>query len=235
MSEHDADAPGDGSRRPARRARRWTIAVVAVVVSLAGLMTGAGWSPTDVVDAIGDLWSGDPEIDAGAARPVAFDEAAGIRVELWWGPTIDGDGECRFVRTLSAISGSVDDEVRCGEGPMLPWRDPEFELVATSQYFRFVDETTIGSSESGFEAVAIGGAVHPEITAISANFGDGATYSFVPDPIDGWFAVLLPAAIADIDRERGGLVNVLVELELFDQDGRTRTTVDVPAWRLENE
>ncbi len=234
--DHERDGNGDdtaeSSVAPTWRPATGLIALVLAVVALAGLMAGSGVSPREVADGIRELASGEATIDILGATVVAFDEAESRRVELWMGPTTDGDGQCRFVRTLSAATGIVDGDVACVDGSMLPWSDPEFEIAVPSQYFGFVSETAIGSSRTAFDAVALSGSVHPSITAMTARFGDGAEYSFVPDPQGGWFAVILPAEISDISSEDGALVNVLVELELFDAEGRVLTTVDVAAWRL---
>ena len=210
------------------------IPVALAVVAVTGLLAGAGVSPSDIAGAVTDLVAADPTIDEVAASAVASDEAGSSRVEVWFGPTGDGDGACRFTRVVSARAGIVDTDTRCVDGTMLPWADPEFDLVNPRQYFGFVDEVAVGSADAGFEAVAIGGAVHPGVTAMTARFGDGSEYSFVPDPLTGWFAVILPDQIADIDPTSGSLVNVLVELQLFDEDSRVLTSVDVPAWRLAN-
>ncbi len=226
-------AAGDaGSGSAPRRPAGWAIGLVVVAVAVSGLAAGAGVSPSDLSDFVSDLLGPEPTIDRQAAGVVAFDEADARRVELWFGPTTDGDGECRFVRVLSAVDGTYDAASRCVDGQMLAWSDPDHEAVTSSQYFGFIGETPIGSAESGFAAVAVTGAVDPAITAVTARFGDDAEYSFVPDPRDGWFAVILPDEIADVNPDDGSLVNVLVELELFDSEGRVLTTVDVPAWKL---
>lgn len=226
------EGPGDEAGAVSSRQRTWPLVLVGVVVAAAGLAAGARISPSDAIDALRGAFEDEPEIDLVAADVVAVDESGATRIEVWFGPsTADGD-ECRFVRVVSVTSGIVDGAVRCVDEPMLPWSEPEFEVRTTSQYFGFVHETPIGMSETGFDAVAISGAVHPAVTAVTARFGDGAEYSFVPDPELGWFAVVLPSAIADPSVEDGRLVNVLVELELFDAEGRVLTTVDVPAWRL---
>lgn len=233
MSDDEPRPDDDGTDPPVERRSRWLIPLVVVVVALAGLAAGAGFTPSDAVDAVRGIVESDPSIDEAAAEVVADDASDAMSVEVRFGPTENGAGECVFVRTIADASGVTDGEQWCVDAPMLPWSDAEFELRSTSQYFGFVHETPIGNPDDGFDGVALSGAVHPAITAIAASFGDGTEYSFVPDDGDGWFVVILPDEIADLDRDDGTLVNVLVGLRLFDNEGRALTTVDVPAWRLE--
>ena len=65
----------------------------------------------------------------------------------------------------------------------------------------------------------------PDIESITADFGDGAQYSFNVVSADGWFAAILPDGVADIDRLDGTLVNEVVSLKLIDIDGRVLATV----------
>ena len=73
-------------------------------------------------------------------------------------------------------------------------------------------------------AIALVGAVYEDVRAIRAEFGDGSEYTFNLVTDDGWFVVILPDGVVDIDRVDGGLVNGVVSLELVDVEGRVMAT-----------
>jgi len=237
MSEADPHGPAHeetpdqtGDRRAPRPAvrRRW-VAVALVVAAVTGLAAGYGVSPGDAAGWLRDIVSQDPSPDVGRAVLVASDSTPTDGVELWTGPAISGSSSCSFVRVTSE-SGRADTAQRCSQ-TLVPWSDGDFRIVRVADYFDSVVETPIGSIADGYRSVALTGLVHPDVTAITARFGDESEYTFVPRD-DGWFAVILPSEVADMDRTDGHLVNVLVELRLFDDDGGVLATVDVPSWRL---
>jgi hypothetical protein len=208
--------------------RRW-VAPLLVVAAVTGLAAGSGVSPGDVVEWVRDVVSQDPTPDVERSVLVASDSTPTDAVELWTGPATSGSSSCSFVRVTWDL-GREETAQKCSK-TLVPWEDADFRVVRVADYFDSVIETPIGSMTDGYRSVALTGLVHPDVTAITARFGDGSEYSFVPRA-DGWFAVVLPPEVTDMDRTDGHLVNVLVELRLFGDDGGVLTTVDVPAWRL---
>ncbi len=208
--------------------RRW-FAPVLVLAAVTGLAAGSGVSPGDVVEWVRDVVSQDPTPDVERSVLVASDSTPTDVVELWTGPATGGSASCSFVRVTWDI-GRAETAQKCSK-TLVPWEDADFRIVRVADYFDSAVETPIGSKTDGYRSVALTGLVHPDVTAVTARFGDGSEYSFVPRD-DGWFAVILPPEVTDMDRTDGHLVNVLVELRLFDDDGGVLATVDVPAWRL---
>lgn len=211
------------------------IGAVVIVVALAGLAAG-GLPPGELSERLWGSGDADAQLDLDLAVPVESDALDAYGVELWIGPEQDGGKVCAVVRTNwpgagTGSEGVADSEPRCVE-QMLPWSAEDFDIRTNSQYFGWLDETPIGSLDDGFGAVGLTGAVHPEVTAVTAFFGDGAQYSFSPRRPDGWFAVVLPEQVADIDRSDGRLVNGLISLELFANDGSRLTTIDTTAGAL---
>ncbi len=207
----------------------WLVGAAIAMIAVAGLLVGSGSSPREVISWARGLVSGDPAPDVARAQMVASDSTASELVEVWAGPATSGSEQCSFVRARWD-GGQIHTADRCSND-LVPWSDPDFAVVRSADYFVSVVETPIGDPQTGFDAVALSGLVHPAITAITAHFGDGTEYSFVPSSLAGWFAVILPPAVVDMDPTDGRLVNVLVALELFDADGAVLTTVDVPSWQ----
>ena len=226
---HEQSDPVDDRVAPRAPARhRWVMAAL-VAAAVAGLTAGYGVSPGDAVGWVRDLVAQDPTPDVGRAALVASDSTPTDGVELWIGPATSGSSSCSFVRIRWDL-GRADTAQRCSQ-TLVPWSDADFRIVRVADYFDSVVETPIGSTSDGYRSVALTGLVHPDVTAITARFGDQSEYTFVPRD-DGWFAVILPPQVADMDRTDGHLVNVLVELRLFDADGGVLATIDVPSWRV---
>ncbi len=226
---HAPPDPADAGVAPRTTARHRWVATALVAAAVAGLTAGYGVSPNDAVGWVRDIVVRDPTPDVGRAVLVASDSTSTDGVELWTGPATSGSSSCSFVRITWEL-GRADTGQKCSQ-TLVPWSDADFRIVRVADYFDSVVETPIGSMADGFRSVALTGLVHPDVTAITARFGDGREYTFVPRD-DGWFAVILPSQVADMDRTDGHLVNVLVELRLFDADGGVLATIDVPSWRL---
>ena len=110
------------------------------------------------------------------------------------------------------------------DGPARPWSDADFQLIRPNDRFGLLIEVPLGPIGEGSGAVALVGAVYADVRAIKVEFGDGSEYTFNLVTDDGWFAVILPDGVVDIDRVDGGLVNGVVALELVDADGRVMAT-----------
>jgi hypothetical protein len=211
------DGPGrDAAVGRVRRIVVFTAGLVAIaaLAFLAG--SGGGLGPLD------GLVGGDGssvDADWSQAMVVASDANAGVVAAVEVAPAIDGDGACARVR----LGEELVDE-RCAAGELVPWDDPDFEVVRLADYFGFVGEHAVRSD--GAWVVALDGAVHPDVARVTAHFGDGGQYSFVTRNPGGWFVVVLPPDVADPDVTDGHLVNRLVRLELFDEEGTRLASVD---------
>ncbi len=217
----DSAQPGLG------RTRRLVIVFVLAIVAVGGLASGAGIGPGDVRSWVEQRLYGDPVPDVELARVVATDSSPAHAVEVLLAPTDRGSGECMLVRASrpdGAVDGPASPLSECWfDGPATAWSRPDFRIVRPSDHFGFVTEVALGTIAEQ-PAVVLVGAVHPKIGAITAEFGDGAQYTFNLTTDDGWFAVILPDGVADIDRVDGTLVNSVVSLELVDGEGRVVTT-----------
>jgi hypothetical protein len=213
-----------------RGPHRWFAAAAVAAIAAAGLLAGSGSAPGDVIGWARDLVSKEPVPDIARAQVVASDSKARQRVEVWAGPATSGSERCSFVR-VRWDGGQLQTADRCSN-ELVPWSEPDFTVLRSADYFGSVVETPIGTAETGFDGVSLSGLVHPAITAVTAHFGDGSEYSFVPTSGEGWFAVILPSGVVDMDPADGHLVNVLVTLELFDANGGVLATVDVPSWLI---
>jgi hypothetical protein len=197
-----------------------------------GLAAGAGVSPADIKEAVLQRLYGDPEPQIDRAPVVASDSNETSTVEVLLAPTDRGPGECLVIRTdwrggtADGSTGLGDQRVRCWfDRPVVDWYDPEFRITRPSDRFGLLLEAPIGPVGVGGGAVALIGLVYEDVETIIADFGDGAQYTFNIVADDGWFAVILPDGVADIDRLNGALVNKVVTLKLVDADGRVLATV----------
>ena len=215
-----------------RRSQQLGIAIALIVVALLGLTTGAGLSLGDAKEAVQQRLYGDPEPQIDRAVVVASDASERARVEVLVAPTDRGPGQCIVIRTdwlgrtSDGSTGLGDQRVRCWfDGPIVDWHAPEFRIVRPSDRFGLLVEAPIGLVGVDGRSVALVGVVYEDVESITADFGDGAQYTFRIVTDDGWFAVILPDAIADIDQFTGMLVNELVSLKLVDREGRVLATI----------
>jgi len=216
-------------RRSLRRSQRVAIVAVLVLAAGLGLAAGAGVSPDDVEQAVLQSWHGDPAPQIERAAIVASDSAGRASIEMLLAPTDRGQGECIVVRTFwREVAG---EEVRCSfDRPIVGFSDPEFRILRPSDRFGLLLEVPIGPADGGAGAVALVGAVYEDVDSITVDFGDGAQYTFNVVSDHGWFAVILPDGVTDLDRLDGTLVNGVVSLKLIDIEGRVLTTITpVPA------
>lgn len=211
-----------------RRSQRIGIVIALIVIASVGLVAGAGLSPGDVSESIEQRLSGDPEPDLDHAVVVAADASDDYTVELLLVPTDRGAGECTLVRSTGPGWEGNEPEspmTRCWfDGPARPWSDADFQLIRPKDRFGLLIEVPLGPVGEGSGAIALVGAVYEDVRAIRAEFGDGSEYTFNLVTDDGWFVVILPDGVVDIDRVDGGLVNGVVALELVDADGRVMAT-----------
>lgn len=224
----DAEPPRSGLRR----SQRGGIVIVLVVVAVVGLAAGADVSPSDVKEAVLQRLYGDPEPQIDRAPVVASDSSETSSVEVLLAPTDRGPGECIVIgtewlgRSPDGSTGEGSQRVRCWfDGPVVDWYDPEFRIVRPSDRFGLLMEAPIGPVGVDGGAVALVGVVYDDVETITVDFGDDAQYTFKIVTDDGWFAAILPAGVADIDRLSGALVNKVVSLKLVDAEGRVLATV----------
>jgi len=233
---HDANPedPGadDGRRSGLRRPQQLGIALILIVVAVLGLVAGDGVSPSDAKEAVLQRLYGDPEPQIDRARVVASDSSETSRIEVSVAPTDRGPGQCVVIRTdwtgrtPDGSTGFGDQALRCWfDGPIVEWYDPNFRMVRPSDRFGLLIEAPIGPVGADRGSVALVGVVHHDVDTITADFGDGAQYTFKIVTDDGWFAVILPDAVADLDQIDGTLVNKVVSLKLIDQEGRVLATI----------
>jgi hypothetical protein len=107
---------------------------------------------------------------------------------------------------------------------MVAWSEPGFRIVRPVDRFGMLVDAPIGPVGQGLGAVALVGAVYPDVDSITVDLGNRSQYTFNVVSEDGWFAVILPGAVADISRTDGGLVNAVISLELIDDEGRVLAT-----------
>jgi hypothetical protein len=206
----ESDARPSWSRR-----RRLAIAVVAVALAAGSYLVGSGRVPWGGgSDAVSGDWS--------AARVMASDTSDGVAAGVEVAPAAGAPGTC--VRVELAAGETVATAESCGAD--LPWVDPGFEVVRLSDRFGSIGEIAVRDGDRW--RVALHGAVHPDVTRVNARFGDGGEYSFVTRGADGWFVSILPVDVADPDTDDGHLVNPLVRLELFDDEGTRLASVNLP-------
>ncbi len=195
-------------------------------------------SPGDVKDSIEQRLLGDPEPDWERARPVASDSTATAGVDVSLVPTDRGQGECIVIehRLAGDHSGRIErgDEptsavlVRRSGGRLERSRIPADQA---ERPIRFPDRGPIGPIGDPNAAVALVGAVFPDVVSITADFGDGAEYTFNVVSADGWFAAILPGGVPTSTSVDGTLVNEVVELKLIDIEGRVVATIGAAAAR----
>lgn len=202
--------------------RKLGIVLGAVAVAFAAFLAGSGGDLgrlTGGDDAASDDRDG-ADGDWERAEIVAVDDdgQVGARVEI--APALDGTGRCVRVLLAGEVGGA-----RCSEAPLNAWDDPAFELRRNEQYFESLVEHA--ASVDGRWAVALSGAVHPDVVRVTAHFGDGSQYSFVTRNAGGWFVTVLPDDVADPAVADGRLVNAPIRLELFDVEGTRVAVVDL--------
>lgn len=228
--ETDGDAPStvDPARTGLSRAQRIGIGLVLLLAAGLGLTAGAGLSFGDIRESVEQRLFGDPEPDLDRAGVVASDSSAGYSVEVLLAPTDRGGGECVVVEATGHDWATADDHASTTwcwfEGPATPWGDDDFQLIKSSDRFGLLIEVPLGPIGEDQGAVALVGAVHEDVEAIGVEFGDGNEYTFNLVTDHGWFAVILPSGVVDIDRVDGGLVNGVVALEMVDIEGRVLAT-----------
>ena len=237
QSEIDRDADEDaevaegvnGTRNGAadaasrsRLVRFGAIGAVAIVVVVAGYLLGT-WFASDP--------SGPPEnlqldlvasTDWSTGVRVARDQHDGVTAELV--VAVAGEsGRCVGIRSSGAGEPAA---LRCSrDGFLNAWEDPTSSPRTLSEHFGFLDEVPIRRGEGW--SVALAGAVSPRVVRVTAQFGDGAQYSFVTRNDGGWFVAVLPDVVADPAADTGRLVNPPVALELFDVEGTRITIIDL--------
>lgn len=205
--------------------RRRKLLITAASFGLAGVafLAGTGWDVGVVTD-----WfrGGAPTLRGdwavGEAVAADTDPDAGVVAAVEVAPALGDDGSCVRVRLATEIVSE-----RCTDGPLVPWDDPDFEIVRLDDYFGSFAEHAVRVDDGW--VVTLHGAVHPAVIRVTAHFGDGAQYSFVTRNPSGWFVTVLPDDVADPSSEDGRLVNRPVRLELFDDAGSRVASVDLPA------
>lgn len=234
MTEETAPTPDPEPRRQGlRRWQRGAIVVAFVAAAGLGLAAGTGLSPGDAKETVLQRLYGDPEPQIDRAAVVASDSAGPASIEVLLAPTDRGRGECIVIRTdwrgptPDGSTGVAGQQVRCSfDGPMVGFADPEFRILRPADRFGLLIEVPIGPPAGGAGSVALVGAVYEDVESITADFGDGAQYTFNVVSDDGWFAVVLPAGVVDVDRFDGTLVNRVASLKLIDLDGRVSATIE---------
>lgn len=214
--------PATASAAPWSTRRKVLIVLGAVAVAFAAFLAGSGgdlgWL-TGGDDAASDDHDG-ADGDWARAEIVAVDDDGQVAARVEIAPALDGSGRCVRVLLAGEVGGA-----RCAGDRLNAWDDPAFELRRNEQYFGSLVEHA--ARVDGGWAVALSGAVHPDVVRVTAHFGDGSQYSFVTRSTGGWFVTVLPDDVADPAVADGRLVNAPVRLELFDAEGTRVASVDL--------